>query len=208
MTNDTGGGSLASAEQQQREAKIQEAGRTALEYKEQGFHCSESVFLAINDTLKLTDPCMVKLVTGFHGGGGTHRLDPDLDLTPFLEDVAAGRIVSEPNELPVVQVQHLCGGLASGIVCVSLLHGRCSPDDDLTCVDELCYELHRRFNEDLGSNECHAIRDVWVPRSADQSCAHVYRRGAQIAVEVILTAHELVPECPPFSFEREAEAGS
>ena len=206
MTKDTGEGSRTSAGQRQREAKIHEAGRKALGYKEQGFHCSESVFLAVNDTLKITDPCMVKIVTGFHGGGGTHRLDPDLDLTPFLEDVAAGRIVSKPDELPLAQVQHLCGALAAGIACVGLLHGRCSPEDDLTCVDELCYELHRRFNEDLGSNECHAIREVWVPRSPDQSCSHVYRTGAQIAVEIILTAHERVPECPPFSLEREAEA--
>ena len=34
MTNDTGDGSHTSAELQQREAKIQEAGRKALEYKE------------------------------------------------------------------------------------------------------------------------------------------------------------------------------
>jgi hypothetical protein len=201
MTNDTGVGSHTSAELRQREAKIQDAGRKALEYKEKGFHCSESVFLAINDTLKITDPCMVKIVTGFHGGGGTHRLDPDLDLTPFLADVAAGRIVAEPDELPMIQVQHLCGALAASIACVGLLHGRCSPEDDLTCVDELCYELHRRFNEDLGSNECHALREIWVPQSEDQSCAHVYRKGTRIALEVILSAHELVPECPPFQLE-------
>jgi hypothetical protein len=197
MINETRGGSISPTEPQERESMIRAAGRKAMEFKEKGFHCSESVFLAINDTLKITDPCMVKVVTGFHGGGGTHRLEPNMDLTAFLADVAAGRIVGKLDELPMDQVGHLCGALASGIVCIGLLHGRCSPDDDLTCVDELCYELHRRFQEELCSKECHALRDIWVPRSSDQTCAHVYRTGAQMAVELVLTAHELVPECPP-----------
>ena len=203
MTNDTRGGSITPAEPEEREAIIQAAGRRAMEFKERGFHCSESVFLAINETLKITDPCMVKIVTGFHGGGGTHRLEQGMDLTAFLADVAAGRIVAEPEDLPMDQVGHLCGALASGIVCIGLLHGRCSPDDDLTCVDELCYELHRRFQEELESKECRALREIWVPRSTDQTCGHVYRTGAQIAVELVLTAHELVPECPPMHLQGE-----
>ena len=38
---------------------IEEAGRKAIENRRKGFHCSESTFLAINDTLKITDPSMV-----------------------------------------------------------------------------------------------------------------------------------------------------
>lgn len=201
MTNETRGGSISPVGPEKREAMIQAAGCRAMEFKEKGFHCSESVFLAINDTLKITDPKMVKIVTGFHGGGGTHRLEPDMDLTAFLEDVAAGRIVGKLDELPMDQVGHLCGALASGIVCIGLLYGRSSPKDDLTCVDELCYELHRRFQEELCSKECHALRDYWVPRSSDQTCAHVYRTGARLAVELVLTAHELVPECSPMRLE-------
>jgi len=52
---------------------IKTAGEKALANRKKGFHCSESVFLAINETFKITDPSMVKMVTGFHGGGGTHR---------------------------------------------------------------------------------------------------------------------------------------
>jgi len=173
--------------------KVATAGDRAIAYKEQGFHCSESVFLAINEVLGITDPCMVRAVTGFHGGGGTHRLEPEVNLTGLLEDVAAGR----NTEPPIEQVGHLCGALASGIASMGLLHGRCTPTDDLTCVDELCFELHRRFSEELGEKNCKALREKWVPLSENQTCDHIYRVGARLAVEIALRAEELVAECMP-----------
>jgi hypothetical protein len=175
--------------------KIQEAGQKALAFKSKGFHCSESVFLAINETLQITDPSLVRMVTGFHGGGGTHRKRPGVDLTGLLEDLASGRDQRSQKELPVIQVGHLCGALASGIVCIGLLYGRRSPKDDLTCVDELCFELHQRFIAELGENECRPLRDRWIPLSPNRSCDHIYQIGAEIAVELILEASELIPEC-------------
>lgn len=192
-----GGGdaALPPDEAQVRQAMVEEAGRRALAYKEQGFHCSESVFLAVNETLKIADPALVCAVTGFHGGGGTHRRRAGVDLTALLAAYAAGRAPADPDDRPLEQVQHLCGALAAGIVCVGLLYGRRSPADDLTCVDELCYELHRRFNQELGHNECRYLREIWVPQSEDKSCSPIYRRGAEIAVDTILRAREIAPEC-------------
>ena len=46
---------------------IVEAGKRALAYRKKGFHCSESTFLALNETFNITDPSMVRMVTGFHG---------------------------------------------------------------------------------------------------------------------------------------------
>ena len=63
--------------------KAQEAGRKAVEGRRKGFHCSESVFTAINDVLKITDPSLVRMVTGFHGGGGIHRKVPGITLLRF-----------------------------------------------------------------------------------------------------------------------------
>jgi|GEM_PF-4835599 len=60
---------------------ILEAGKRALAYRKKGFHCSESTFLALNETFNITDPSMVRMVTGFHGGGGTHRTEPGVDMT-------------------------------------------------------------------------------------------------------------------------------
>ncbi|RME51378.1 MAG: hypothetical protein D6796_01055 [Caldilineae bacterium] len=177
------------------QAKIEAAGRKAIEFRRQGFHCSESVFLAINDTLHLTDPAMVRLVTGFHGGGGTHRLRLDVNLTASLEAVAAGESPVAPGEAPFVQVGHLCGALASGIVCMGFVHGRTTPADDLTCVDELCFELHRRFEEEFGARECRALRDRYVHSGQYPTCEFIYARGAQLAVELLLTAPQWLPEC-------------
>jgi len=177
------------------EATIKEAGHRAIEFRHQGFHCSESVFLAINETLNITHPAMVRIVTGFHGGGGTRRKEPGVDLTAALEDVASGRDRRPREELPFTQVGHLCGALAAGIVSIGFLYGRRSPGDDLTCVDELCFELHRRFKEEFGDNECRALRDTYVPLTPEKTCEPIYRRGAELAVELILEAEKLIPEC-------------
>lgn len=183
-------------EASQIQSKIRQAGRKALAFKREGFHCSESVFMAINETLEITDPSMVKIVTGFHGGGGTHRMDPSIDLTMALERVASGNDQRPRDELPYEQVGHLCGALASGIVCFGLLHGRSSPSDDLTCVDELSFELHRRFNDEFGENECLALRQKYVDSGQYDTSAFAYKKGAELAVELILRADEQFPECP------------
>lgn len=187
--------SITSPEPSEIEAKIEEAGRKAIEFRHKGFHCSESVFMAINETLSITDPAMVRMVTGFHGGGGTHRTQPGINLTSTLEKVASGEDKRPREELPITQVGHLCGALASGIVCFGLLYGRSSPTDDLTCVDELSFELHRRFKEEFGENECRALRNKYVQSGQHNNCEFIYQAGAQLAVELILKADQLVPEC-------------
>ena len=128
---------------------IEEAGRNAIENRRKGFHCSESTFLAINNTLKITDPSMVRLLTPFHGGGGTHLLDPDANMNEVLEKMASGKDTRPPEEREIVQVGHLCGALAAGLMCIGFLYGRVSGSDDLTCPDELAFELHRRFSEEF-----------------------------------------------------------
>ncbi len=176
--------------------KVEEAGRKAIAYKNMGYHCSESVFLAINDTLKITDPGMVRIITGFHGGGGTHRTEPGVNLTELLAGIAAGTDDRPEEEIPLVQVGHLCGAVAAGLACIGLLFGRRLPTDDLTCVDELCYELHQRFMKEFGERECHPLREKWIPVFPEETCEPVYKRGAEIAVQLILEAPDLVPECP------------
>ena len=176
--------------------KIEEAGRKAVKFRRQGFHCSEASFMAINETLNLMDPSMVRLVTGFHGGGGSHRLRPGVDLKSVLEGLASGQELRAPEDAGLSITGHLCGPLASGIVCIGYLYGRQSPSDDLTCVDELCFELHRRYMEEFGAKECKALREKWVPLSSNHTCEYIYKRGSEIAVKLLLEAHTLIPECP------------
>ena len=174
---------------------IEQAERLALEFRRKGFHCSESVFSAVNTTLGITGPSMVRIVTGFHGGGGSHRKDPEADLTSCLEEVASGRERRPPEEWPVVVTGHLCGALASGIVCIGLLFGRRQPTDDLTCADELAYELHRRFEAKFGVKTCRELRQKYVPLSDNHTCEYIYQQGARMAVELILEAPDLVDLC-------------
>jgi hypothetical protein len=186
-------------------SKIEEAGRRAIENRQKGFHCSESTFLAINDTLKITDPGMVKLVTGFHGGGGTHLKVPELDMNEVLERIASGKDRRPSEELEVIQVGHLCGALAAGIICIGLIYGRTSPMDDLECPDELAFELHRRFSEEFGVKECRPLREKWIPLSDNHTCEPVYKRGAELAVELILQAHEVIPDCEAYKLSEEGD---
>jgi C_GCAxxG_C_C family probable redox protein len=177
---------------------VEEAGRKAVESRKKGFHCSESVFLGINEALKITDPSMVKIATGFHGGGGTHLKVKGVNMNEVLERIASGRDRRPSEELEVVQVGHLCGALAAGIICIGMIYGRTSPMDQLECPDELAFELHRRFLEEFGEKECKPLRKKWIPQSDNRTCELIYKRGAEMAVELILEAHEVVPNCKSY----------
>ena len=167
-----------------------QAGELAVEHRRNGFHCSESTFRAINDTLNLVEPEMARIITGFHGGGGARRKDPSVDLNAVLLEVASGLDHRPPEELPVETTGHLCGALAAGIAAFSLLYGRLSPDDDLTKVDELCFELHQRFLQQFGTRECIPLREKWIPLREEHNCDNTYRWTAETIVEMILDSQD------------------
>lgn len=73
------------------------------------FHLIESVLLAVNDTIHITDPAMLRAVMGFHGSGGAHPKEPNLNLNAALEEVASGRGRQPLEELPIAVTGHLCG---------------------------------------------------------------------------------------------------
>ena len=173
----------------------QEAGQRTISYRRKGFHCSESTFLGINETLNIMDPSLVKIVTGFHGGGGCHRIVDGINMNAVLEGLASGKEKRTPEEAGLQITGHLCGALAAGVVCIGFLYGRTSPDDDLTCVDELTFELHRRFLEEFGEKECRPLRKKYVPLSRNNNCEYIYRKGTEIAVRLILEAPQFVREC-------------
>jgi hypothetical protein len=68
-------------------------------------------------------------------------------------------------------------------------------DDDLTCVDELCYEFHRRFEEKLVEKECRHLFPRWKAKSPTNNCEYIYQTASEIAVELILEAPKVIPEC-------------
>ena len=70
--------------------------------------------------------------------------------------------------------------------------------DDLECADELAFELHRRFSEEFGEKECHPHGHRWIPLSSNHTCEPVYKRGAELAVELILESHKVISDCEPY----------
>jgi hypothetical protein len=63
-------------------------------------------------------------------------------------------------------------------------------------VDELSYELHRRFEARFGEKLCSELRKKYVPLSENRTCEYIYQEGARLAVELILDAPSLVNQCP------------
>jgi C_GCAxxG_C_C family probable redox protein len=151
--------------------------------------------MGINETLNIMDSSLVKIITGFHGGGGCHRIADGIDMNSVLEGLASGKDTRMPEEAGLQITGHLCGALAAGVMCIGFLYGRTSPDDDLTCVDELTFELHRRFFEEFGEKECRPLRKKYVPLSSNNTCEYIYKRGAEIAVQLILEAPRFISEC-------------
>ena len=177
---------------------IEQAGKLAVVNRRKGFHCSECVFLAVNETLKITDPSMVRVITGFHGGGGSRRKHADVDLTKVLDDAASGRLTGPIKEIPIEITGHLCGALAAGLVCFGFLYGRQQPEDDLTCVDELSFEYHQRFQKEFGFKLCTEIREKWVPISENGTCEWIYAKASSLIVELLLESGDLIDRCPEF----------
>jgi C_GCAxxG_C_C family probable redox protein len=98
---------------------------------------------------------------------------------------------------------HRCGALEAGAMLAGLVYGRTEPEEDNSPAGQLVRWLHERFARELGSEECSVIRPMAVTQwSDDFSCGPVYRRGAELAAEAILTAQTICAACPPFDLER------
>ncbi len=140
------------------------------------------------------------MATGFHGGGGAHREKVDVNLTETLASHSTGEKpeagAAKPEDLKITITESLCGALASGVMMVGYIFGRKGPEDDITCASELAFELHKRFLATLGSKYCSVLRPFHHKVSADSSCGEIYYTGARLAVELILSAREVCPQCP------------
>ena len=142
------------------------------------------------------------MASGFHGGGGRHKV-------PISEKPEDWRhpVYAKPDKtaIKITNTGSLCGALAGGIMIIGYLFGRKRPEDDITCASELSFELHKRFEETLGSKICNVLRPFHFKISAEQdkngygNCGEVYYTGAKLTAEVILSAREICPLCPEIS---------
>ncbi len=145
------------------------------------------------------DKSLVRMATGFHGGGGAHREVVPQNPEDSKHPARAG---ADPGVVKVTPTGNLCGALAGGIMMIGYVFGRRRPEDDITCASELSFELHKRFLETLGSKTCSVLKPFHFKISEDPSrnlagnCGKVYHTGAKLAVEVILGAREICSLCP------------
>ncbi len=95
----------------------------------------------------------------------------------MVEDVLSGKDKGPREEFPFVGTGHMCGALAAGIMCLGLVYGRESSEDDLTYIDELSYEFHRRFKEAFRCKECANLYE------GEEKCAKIMKFSARTAVE-------------------------
>ena len=142
------------------------------------------------------------MASGFHGGGGRHKVA----ISEKPEDLRHP-VYAKPDKTAIntKNTGSLCGALAGGIMIIGYLFGRKRPEDDITCASELTFELHKRFREAMGTEICNVLRPFQFKISADPSnnesgnCAQVYYMGAKLTTEVILSAHEICRLCPEIS---------
>ncbi len=127
------------------------------------------------------------MASGFHGGGGGVKTDEE-----GMEGTPTGC---------------MCGALASGVLILGILYGRTEPGKvRYGCISQLAAHLHRRFQEELGGKCCAMLRPFYQKIDREKSCREIYKRGAELAVEVALSAPQLVPECRmPRSLQRFVE---
>jgi len=90
----------------------------------------------------------------------------------------------------------MCGALAAGVIVLGVLYGRSAPvGPRFGCISHLSAHLHKRFQDELGGKCCAMLRPFYQKMDREHSCSHIYQKGAELAVEVALSAPSLVPDC-------------
>jgi C_GCAxxG_C_C family probable redox protein len=116
------------------------------------------------------------MASGFHGGGGAVGIEEE-----GMKGTPTGC---------------MCGALAAGILVLGILYGRTAPvGPKYGAISYLSAHLHKRFQEDLGGKCCAMLRPFYQKLDQENSCRAIYRKGAELAVEVALSAPQIVPEC-------------
>lgn len=127
----------------------------AREYLNTGWHCSEGILLAV----------------GAHYLG---EIDPQ---ALRLSTVFAGGVGGTTEEL--------CGALAGGLMVISALYGR----SDTRTNDDRCLALaaayRTRFLERFWHIRCADLKEHWIGKKGQETCAELVAQAAGILVDVL-----------------------
>ncbi len=142
------------------------AGEKCEGYRLQGYHCSESAVRACSELLGLRLPEEILRVSSGFRGGGGGYGDR-------------------------------CGVVEAGIILISYRYGRSDPGADVSGFSYLIRLLHERFNKELGSYYCRVLKPfAYYLSGSAQNCSHVYIKGAEIVMKLLLEADRLIREMP------------
>jgi C_GCAxxG_C_C family probable redox protein len=148
------------------EEKIKAAAEKSEAYRLKGFHCSESVIRACSEVLNIQLPEEILRMSSGFRGGGGGYGDR-------------------------------CGVTEAGIMLISYLYGRTDPAADVSGYSYLVRILHERFNKELGGYYCRVLRPfAFYLSGSAQNCSHVYKKGAEIVMTLLLEAERLIKEMP------------
>lgn len=127
----------------------------AREYLETGWHCSEGMLLAV----------------------GAHYLGEINPHALRLSTAFAGGVGGTTEEL--------CGALSGGLMVISALHGR----TDAQTNDDRCMALatayRERFLERFGHIRCADLKEHWIGKKGQETCAELVAQAAGLLVDVL-----------------------
>lgn len=120
-----------------------------------GWHCSESVVLAVGDQLfpdKL--PHILRIAAPFSGGiGGTQ--------------------------------EELCGACSGGLMVIGALHGRIAVNEDDALCLALSSAFRERFKAHFGYLRCKDQREHWIGQPGQPDCAELAAQTVRLLIELI-----------------------
>lgn len=114
--------------------------KTAFDYLESGFCCSESILMATMESrTTAADHELPKVATGLCGGvGGSH--------------------------------EEMCGALSGAVLAIGLLYGRTQPGADVQFARDLAVEYRRRFIEEFGTANCGKLLECFGEQDNGDKC--------------------------------------
>ena len=124
-------------------------------YLNSDWHCSEGILLAV----------------------GEHYLD-EINPGVLRSSTAFAGGVGGTNE-------DLCGALAGGLILISALYGRTdSQTSDDRCMD-LAAAYRARFLEHFGHIRCADLKEHWIGKKGQETCAELVADAAGVLVDVL-----------------------
>lgn len=89
-----------------------------------------------------------------------------------------------------------CGVIEAGCMLISYLYGRLRPHQRVWEYSYLIRVLHQRFLGSFATIYCREIKEMEIENQTEIICMHTYELGAEIIVNLLLDADELLENMP------------